>query len=145
MKFPQFNLMNKSLVARTLVFFGCVVALSLSVSAQKSRSLTTSWEKLYAPESVGLNIEQCANGPLATPITCSLATANDGYVRGNLISSKSHYKEGDFVPIRIVATGVELGSYTITVGYDYTKGGKYATDYLGDYDYTESVNNNPCI
>jgi hypothetical protein len=140
MKFPLFSLMNKSLAARTLIFLMCVAAMAISASAQKT------FQRTLSPEAVALNIEQCANGPVAAPITCSVATANDGYVRGNLIASKSHYLEGDFVPIRVVAEGITTGQpYTITVGYDYTKGGKYATDYLGDYDETESVNNNPCV
>jgi hypothetical protein len=95
---------------------------------------------------IGVNIEQCANGPLSAPIPCNVSSGNDGYTRGNLVASKSHYKEGDFVPIRIVADSLtSTQSYTVTIGYDYTKGGKYATDYLGNYDYTESVNNNPCV
>lgn len=62
------------------------------------------------------------------------------------MASKSHYLEGQSVPIRIVGTGLTVGqSYTITIGYDFTKGGKFATDYLTDYDRTESVNNNPCV
>jgi hypothetical protein len=44
------------------------------------------------------------------------------------------------------ATGLTIGtSYSVTIGYDYTKSGKYATDYLTDYDRTESVDNNPCV
>lgn len=142
MKFPLFNLMNKSLTARTTLFLVCVAAMAISVSAQKTRT----FEKTLAPEAIGVNIEQCANGPQSAPIPCNTSGANEGYTRGNLVPSKSHYVEGQSVPIRIVADGLTVGqSYTVTIGYDFTKGGKYATDYLTDYDRTESVNNNPCV
>jgi len=140
MKFPLFSFMSKSLVARTMVFLMCVAAMAISISAQKT------FDKTFSPEAVGVNIEQCANGPLATPVPCNTSGANEGYTRGNLVASKSHYLEGQSVPIRIVGDGLTIGtSYSVTIGYDYTKGGKYATDYLTDYDRTESVNNNPCV
>lgn len=101
---------------------------------------------IAAPEAIGVDIEQCANGPASTPIPCNVSGGNDGYTRGNLVRSKSHYVEGDSVPIRVIATGLTVGqSYTVTIGYDYTKGGKYADDYLTSYNRTESVNNNPCV
>src|SRR4030095_6319513 len=138
MKFPQVTLKVESLVPRILVLVICVAAAAISISAQSSRSL--------APEAIGVDIEQCANGPLSAPIHCNVNTGNDGYTRGNLIASKSHYFEGDFVPIRIVGTGLTVSqTYTPVIGYDYTKGGKYATDYLGNYNATESVMNDPCV
>ncbi|HKX82986.1 MAG TPA: carboxypeptidase-like regulatory domain-containing protein [Pyrinomonadaceae bacterium] len=134
--------MNRSLTAHIAFLIVCVVAATVSISAQKSMT----WQKSFAPEAIGVNIEQCANGPQAAPIHCNVASANDGYTRGNLIASKSHYLEGDSVPIRIVMEDLGLGStYTVTIGYDYTKGGKYANDYLTDYDRTESVQNDPCV
>ena len=140
MKFPLFSSMSKSIMARTVVFLMCVAALTISISAQKAV------QRSLSPEAVGVNIEQCANGPLSAPIPCNTSGANEGYGRGNLVASKSHYLEGQSVPIRIVGDGLTVGSsYTVTIGYDYTKGGKYATDYLTDYDRTESVDNNPCV
>jgi len=137
MKFPLFNLMNRSFAARILVFLVCVAGMAISVSAQKTS---------LSPEAIGIDIEQCANGPLAAPIKCNTASGNDGYTRGNVNESKSHYLEGQFVPIRLVVSDLVVGQqYTVTLGYDYTKGGKYATDYLGDYDETESVMNDPCV
>jgi len=136
--------MNKSLAARTVVFLVCVAAMAISVSAQKT---SWTWQKTtLAPEAIGVDLEHCANGPLSAPIPCNTSGANEGYGRGALVPSKSHYIEGDSVPIRIVADGLTIGqSYTVTIGYDFTKGGKYATDYLTDYDRTESVDNNPCV
>jgi hypothetical protein len=143
MKFPL-NLMNKAFAARILVFAVCVAAMTISVSAQKT--FRKAFETALAPDAIGIDIEQCANGPLAMPIRCNVASGNDGWSRGNVNESKSHYYEGDSVPIRFIATGLTPGeTYTVTLGYDFTKGGKYATDYLTDYDRTENVDNDPCI
>ncbi len=128
--------MNKSLAGRFVIFFACVVVMAISTSAQK----------MLAPEAIGVDIEQCANGPLAAPIKCNVSAGNNGYTRGNVNESKSHYFEGDSVPIRLVVDGLTIGAvYTVTLGYDYTKGGKYATDYITSYDRTESVMNDPCV
>lgn len=95
---------------------------------------------------VQLDFEHCANGPLNSPIPCNVSSGNDGYTRGNLGSSKAHYLEGQSVPVRLVATGLTATqSYTVQIGYDFTKQGKYAFDYLTTYNRTESVNNNPCV
>jgi hypothetical protein len=140
MKFPLLGLMTKSITTRSLVLLFAGMSMALSISAQRNVSRT------LAPEAIGVDIEQCANGPLAAPIHCNVSNGNDGYTRGNLISSKSHYLEGDSVPIRIVATDLVVGeTYMVTIGYDFTKGGKYATDYLTSYDRTESVQNDPCV
>ena len=140
MKYPLAKALNQFSTARVLLIAVCVFAGTLTTLGQKKGDI------VLAPEAIGVNIEQCANGPISAPINCNVSSANDGYTRGNLIASKSHYLEGDFVPIRIVADGLTIGQqYTVTIGYDYTKGGKYANDYLGDYDYTESVNNDPCV
>ena len=135
--------MQQSLAGRVLVIIACVTATTISISAQRLLQSSSEKDLMLA---VGVDIEQCANGPRTAPIPCNTAGANEGYGRGNLVSSKSHYFEGDSVPIRVVGTGLTVGqTYTLTVGYDYTKAGKYASDYLTSYDRTESVNNNPCV
>ncbi|MEP7212459.1 MAG: carboxypeptidase-like regulatory domain-containing protein [Acidobacteriota bacterium] len=147
MKYPQAKAMKNS-AARVLMLAVCVMAVTLSASAQFggiTATRTLSDTKL-AMANIGIDIEQCANGPFSAPIKCNVSSGNDGYARGALNESKSHYVEGDSVPIRIVATGLTVGdTYTVTIGYDYTKGGKYANDYLTTYDRTESVMNNPCV
>src|SRR5690349_7604624 len=123
MKFPNFN-MNKSFMARVLVLLAGLFLMAAAAAAQS------------APTSLGLDIEQCGNGPAGAnpPVRCDHDSANDGYTRGQLGASKSHYKEGDSVPIRVVLTGATpLQQYTVTVGYDYTTGGHYANDYLTTY------------
>jgi hypothetical protein len=125
------------MATRLLVFVMCVAGMTMAISAQT---------KELSPEALGIDIEQCANGPLAAPIPCNTQSGNDGYTRGNVNESKSHYLEGQSVPIRFIATDLVVGStYTVTLGYDYTKSGKYATDYLTNYNRTESVNNDPCV
>jgi len=128
MKFPNF-LMNKSFSVRAAMLLAGLFLFGTAAFAQ----------------STTLTIEQCANGPISAPIHCNVATANDGYGRGNLVASKSHYFEGDSVPIRVVSENLPLGTYTITIGYDFTKSGKYATDYLTSYNRTESTMNDPCV
>lgn len=128
MKFPNF-LMNKSFSVRAAMLLAGLFLFGTAAFAQ----------------STSLTIEQCANGPQNNPEHCNVSSANDGYGRGNLVASKSHYFEGDSVPIRVVSENLAAGTYTVTIGYDYTKGGKYATDYLTTYDRTESVMNDPCV
>jgi hypothetical protein len=142
MKFPNFK-MTKSFSARAFVL---LAGLFLMASASFGQKAWWTQTPELIPQAVGLNIEQCGNGPITAPVTCDTTGANRGYIRGNLVASKSHYSEGDFVPIRVIFEGIPTGqSYTVTVGYDFTKGGKYATDYLGDFDYTESIDNDPCV
>jgi hypothetical protein len=77
---------------------------------------------------------QCANrenGP-SNPINdCS----GNAWINGNLNSTKSLYREGDFVPFRTEIDGLIAGrSYTIQIGYDAVQSGLHAYDYLGSFD-----------
>lgn len=75
--------------------------------------------------------DQCANGSTGTN-SCS-----DGWINGNLGSSKAKYFEGDTVPQRIVFTGLSANTlYTITFGWDIINGGKHSYDYLTTYNNT---------
>jgi hypothetical protein len=88
-----------------------------------------------------VDIDQCANGAVgATPIRCQ----NTAWENGNLNENKSHYVEGDSIPYRDVFTGLAANTtYTITLGYDTTKSGKHAIDFLTAYNRTET-NADPC-
>jgi uncharacterized cupredoxin-like copper-binding protein len=70
----------------------------------------------------------------------------DNWDNGNLNASKSHYFEGDSVPYRSVLENLIIGNtYTLTIEYDTTQGGKHAFDYLTSFDRTEPTpGNNPC-
>lgn len=105
------------------------------------------------------DINQCQNGGVGAPLQpCSESApfpAASGYgYEGNAAanSSNSHWTEGDFVPLRIVATDFAAGAGYIDFSIDVTKGGKHAYDYIGSFDATETTgatagshfnNNNP--
>lgn len=92
----------------------------------------------------GSDIDQCKNGGIGDPaVPCSGAN----WVNGNLNSNQAHYLEGQSVPYRMKLSDLTVGnSYTVTIGYDTTQGGKHALDYLTSYDRTETVamGNDPC-
>src|SRR5207302_1372012 len=59
------------------------------------------------------NLDQCANGALATapnPQTNTNCATSGDWVNGNLGSSKAHYLEGDSVPYRLRLTGLTAGT-----------------------------------
>ncbi|MFN2613771.1 MAG: hypothetical protein ABR552_03000, partial [Actinomycetota bacterium] len=86
------------------------------------------------------NLDQCANGPLASPARC----IDTQWVNGNLGASKAHYFEGDSIPYRLVMTGVPTtGSHTVTIQWDALKAGKHAIDYITSFNRTET-NADPC-
>jgi hypothetical protein len=91
------------------------------------------------------NLDQCANGGIGDPVDpCS----GSAWVNGNVNSSKAHWVEGQSVAYRQILTGFTVGSTgnTVTLGYDTTKGGLHALDYLTSFDRTETLamGNNPC-
>ncbi len=79
------------------------------------------------------NLDQGANGSTGTEPTINNATYSN-WINGNLGSSKSRYFEGDSIPYRLVFTNLVVGSNTVTFGWDTTKGGKHAIDYLTTWD-----------
>jgi|GEM_PF-2708937 len=63
--------------------------------------------------------------------------ANDDkkWITGNLVANKSTYYEGMSVPQRIVLRGLDSSeAQSVTINYDFTKGGKYAYDFLTSWD-----------
>src|SRR5215204_284357 len=77
------------------------------------------------------NLDQCANGGVGDPVQpCSGAN----WVNGNVNQAKAHWTEGQSVAYRQVLAGFTVGSsYSVTIGYDTTKGGKHALDYLTSF------------
>ncbi|MDM7923436.1 MAG: carboxypeptidase-like regulatory domain-containing protein, partial [Pyrinomonadaceae bacterium] len=74
---------------------------------------------------------------------------NSGWVTGNTGASNAHWAETDFLLYRMLFTGLPGDGttvHTVTIGYDVLKSGVHAIDYLGTYDWTESIamGNNPC-
>src|SRR5215470_10134110 len=86
------------------------------------------------------NLDQCADGPLSTPVPCT----NAAWQNGDLNSNQAHYFEGDSVPYRAVLSGLTGGAtYTLTIDYDSTQSGKHALDYLTTFNRTETTTD-PC-
>jgi RHS repeat-associated protein len=90
--------------------------------------LVVSQGALFAATSISLS--QCGNLASGQPTNCA-------WQNGNLNANQAHWLEGDSVPYRVVMTGLTSGtSYSLTIGYATTKGGKHAIDYLTSYNRT---------
>lgn len=87
-----------------------------------------------------IEIYQCRNGSSAE-YDCTAgglpgSPNPHGWATGAANPSNSLYREGDFVPFRVVIRyGLNAGdSYTLRIGYDAVETGLHAYDYLGSYD-----------
>jgi hypothetical protein len=93
------------------------------------------------------SLDQCANDPAPSPPTngCSGATGENGWVNGNLGSSKAVYREGDSIPYRLTFSNLATtGPHHVIIEWDTTKSSKHALDYIDNYN--QSVANaNPCL
>jgi hypothetical protein len=90
------------------------------------------------PRAGNLDLSQCANDPSGIG-DCVYEGGNEGWVTGDLNQSKSLYREGDFVPFRLVITGLEEGhTYTQGIGYDAVEKSLHTYDYLGTYNASEN-------
>src|SRR5216683_1978616 len=83
-----------------------------------------------AATTVGVNIDQCANGATGS------SSCPPGWQNGDLNGSNSFYREGDSVPFRVILTKLAPGDHTLVVQYDTLQSGKHAYDYLTRYDRT---------
>jgi hypothetical protein len=79
-------------------------------------------------------MQQCANREKGTTSPVNDCTG-DAWVKGNLNTNNSVYRQGDFVPFRLEASGFVAGhTYSVRIGYDAVESGLHAYDYLGSYD-----------
>ncbi len=86
------------------------------------------------------NLDQCSNGPLATPNDCT----GSAWQNGNLNATNSHYAEGQSAPYRVVMENLPTtGTLSLVIEYDIKHSGKHAIDYLTSFDRTETTAN-PC-
>ena len=86
------------------------------------------------------NIDQCGNGPLASPTGCDPAT----WQNGNLNEQQSHYFEGDSVPYRLRFSDLSVGpAHTVVIAWDTTQSSKHAIDYLTSFGRTVTTAD-PC-
>lgn len=115
------------------------------VTATGTESKATAETTIAGALAAAGNLDQCANGGIGDPV---VPCANPNWENGNVNQSKAHWREGDSVAYRQILTGFTPGSTgnTVTLGYDTTKGGKHALDYLTSFDRTETqaMGNNPC-
>jgi hypothetical protein len=136
MKFFQLGFTKRSFATQSLVMLLAITAMALSAVAQKSSF------RVLAPENVGYRLEQCANGGRSVPQVQDPCNTASEWVTGIVNNSKAHYREGDSVPYRLNITGLAPGVPTyVTFGWDTTKGGKHAIDYITSYDRTENASN----
>jgi len=142
----------------SLVFAVCAMffATAASVNGQLRRisrassTTTTSSTDLVA---AAADLDQCQNGVLASPESCDGAN----WVNGNVNPNKAHWKETESLVYRMKMTGLSTGpgnTHTLIIGYDITKNGPHAIDYLTSFDRTETTGagnalhanlNNPCF
>jgi hypothetical protein len=121
-------------MARPSKWFCClVVALAMLVWLAPDGQA-----RVRRPRAGNLDFSQCANGPTGIG-QCVYEGGNLGWITGDLNQSKSLYREGDFVPIRLVVTDLVAGQrYTQGIGYDAVDDGLHTYDYLGTYDASEN-------
>jgi hypothetical protein len=94
--------------------------------------------RIRRPRAGNVDLSQCANGPTGIG-QCVYEGGNLGWITGDLNQSKSLYREGDFVPFRLVITDLVAGQrYTQGIGYDAVDDGLHTYDYLGTYDASEN-------
>ncbi len=108
--------------------------------------LTVIAQTSFTDANPATDISQCQNGGIGDPLQpCSetapfAAASGYGYEgNANANGSNSHWFEGDFVPLRIVATNYVAGAGYIDFSIDVTKGNKHAYDYIGSFDATETT------
>ncbi|MCH8901404.1 MAG: hypothetical protein IIC88_03815, partial [Chloroflexi bacterium] len=116
---------------RSMILKAMLLVSAIAVAA----AVVTMFAVVRVPERVDIvyaatnvDLDQCAN--LTTP--CS-------WQNGNLNGNNSAYSEGDVVPFRLAIEGLDAGSHTIHINYDFTSGGNKAYDFLATYDASESV------
>ena len=97
-------------------------------------------------DAVLANLDQCQNislSFLADPCGATPANAHPKWDNGNINASNSQYREGDGLPYRTAITGLTNGTWTITLDYDFSKGGVPAVDRLTRFNLTQA--SNPCL
>ncbi len=82
-----------------------------------------------AAGNLSADLDQYANGGNTQPAS---------WVNGDLNQHNAAYHEGDVVPFRVAIEGLDAGSHTIHINYDFTAGGHEAYDFLATWNATES-------
>ena len=81
-----------------------------------------------------VSLEQCANDSDGSNPTCANG-AGIGWKNSQINGNNGSYALGDFYPNRQVFTNLTAGNdYCFALGFDYSKSGLPAVDYIGSYD-----------
>jgi hypothetical protein len=94
---------------------------------------------LFAPSAFaeGMTLNQCANGGITDPV--DHLECHEGWISGNANKNKAAYREGEFLPYRVILTGLTTGSlYTYEFSWDTLHSGKHALDYIGTFNHNVS-------
>jgi hypothetical protein len=95
------------------------------------------------------SLEQCRNGSISSPAPCGNASNPLGWVAGASGNPQAHWNETEYIPYRMLFTGMPADGtvHTVVIGYDILHSGVHAIDYLGTYNITETtaMGNNPCF
>jgi uncharacterized repeat protein (TIGR01451 family) len=102
---------------------------AVTTNQKATRTVTKSRAPRVANTSLGVNLDQYANGG---------TTASASWVNGDLNQHNAAYHEGDVVPFRLAIEGLTTGSHTIHINYDFTAGGHEAYDFLATWNVTEN-------
>ena len=119
----------RSSAARSRSWFGCLVVAVAVVAWFAAPGLARRVGGTFST-----TMQQCANRQNGTtgPINDCTGSA---WVKGDLNTNDSVYRQGDFVPFRLEITGFVAGrTYSVRIGYDAVESGLHAYDYLGSYD-----------
>lgn len=103
-----------------------------------------SFTPAHSASGPSVTLQQCANGSFsAAPRACS----GSAWISGTVNKNNSHYVEDNATPLRLVFSGLQVGSTNvITFQWDTTEAGVHAYDYLESFDHTETLGmgDNPC-
>jgi hypothetical protein len=91
--------------------------------------------QFLAQAKAGVKLEQCSN----FPTVCDTSNPSK-WQTGNLGQNDSRYFEGDVVPYRAILGGLTPGEhYSVGIGWDTSKSGRQAIDYLATFNRTVST------
>ncbi|MDM7921513.1 MAG: carboxypeptidase-like regulatory domain-containing protein [Pyrinomonadaceae bacterium] len=134
-------MLKRTLTIQMLFILMVVLSTALAATAQINKSRTY-MQKSEVMLNEAADLDQCANGPLGTPVPCEAKA----WVNGNLNHNQAHFLEGESVPYRLRFSGLQQGStYTVTIEWDTTENSaaKHALDYLTTYNRSET-DADPC-
>src|SRR5918994_6682530 len=67
------------------------------------------------------------------------ATIAPAWQNGNLNGNNTRYPEGGIVPFRLAIEGLNAGTHSIHINYDFTAGGHKAYDFLATWNVTNAA------